>query len=111
MLLCYHCFLILDNVASTVNATVDTTKNVAASAFDMGTTMIGSAKGSLFSFNSASCQHFALVICPNTARVHAIDKLYTNYVVLCVNNLKSNVDNAKSIVFTSVLIYHTTFGS
>lgn len=35
----------LDTVAQTVHATVDATKNVAASAIEKGTTAIGSAKG------------------------------------------------------------------
>lgn len=35
----------IDTIASTVGITVDTTKNVAASAFDKGVSLVGSAKG------------------------------------------------------------------
>lgn len=35
----------IDTVASTVNATVDTTKNVASSAVDKGSSVVGSIKG------------------------------------------------------------------
>lgn len=35
------CFFLIDTVASTVQATVDTTKNVASAAVDKGTSLVG----------------------------------------------------------------------
>lgn len=40
-----YSFCFVDTVVSTINTTFDTTKNVAASAVDKGTTLIGTAKG------------------------------------------------------------------
>lgn len=36
---------IVDSVSSTVNSTVDTTKNLAGSVFEKGTSIVGGAKG------------------------------------------------------------------
>lgn len=36
---------VIDTVVNTVHSTVDSTKNVAASAFDKGTALIGGVKG------------------------------------------------------------------
>lgn len=38
----------IDTVASTIQTSVDTTKNVAAAAVDKGTSLVGTAKGSTF---------------------------------------------------------------
>lgn len=40
--------LLLDTVTGTVHTTVDTTKNVAASAVDKGASLVGAAKGILY---------------------------------------------------------------
>lgn len=53
-------WLIVDSVANSVQATVDTTKNVAASAVEKGSSLIGCAKGR--NFNLISFQFLILVL-------------------------------------------------
>lgn len=45
---CHLC--IVDTVANTVQSTVDTTKNVASSAIEKGSSVVGSAKGINFNY-------------------------------------------------------------
>lgn len=44
-------FIIIDTVVNTVQSTVDTTKNAAASVVDKSTSLIGSAKGIILAQN------------------------------------------------------------
>lgn len=87
-------FCNVDTVASTIQTSVDTTKNVAAAAVDKGTAMVGTAKGSS-SFNS--CYHKSLF-----RMFHTVTNMRFYHVDTVASTIQTSVDTTKNVAAAAV---------